>query len=327
MSSSAAANHAVLLEQYIESTTHMPPELQRLLGTIRDLDDRTDSISADVSKDVARCLTLVPQSSWKGQGEQYREVAELRRRIEDQQRMLVQIGEEKVQLAIQGYALVDKQLGIISQHVKEQEEEEGTGVSVEAQQGEGALMGLVSPSASHMNSQQIPKQANRPPLSATPRQANKQYDGKLSGEKRARDRERDMEQRLDREVAASAADMNGKLAGPAAMKMSRKGSASQVSPSSEYVVPEAIRMLQPSAPTPQAQGRLLTHADISQELKGRHAELFWPDDNLWYVITIHTINPMAKTADIMYTTGETELLDLNEIVRDGHMSLIHKVQV
>lgn len=32
--------------------------------------------------------------------------------------MLVQMGEEKVQLAIQGYALVDKHLAVITQHVK-----------------------------------------------------------------------------------------------------------------------------------------------------------------------------------------------------------------
>lgn len=32
--------------------------------------------------------------------------------------MLVQMGEEKVQLAIQGYALVDKHLAVISQQVK-----------------------------------------------------------------------------------------------------------------------------------------------------------------------------------------------------------------
>jgi hypothetical protein len=171
----------------------------------------------------------------------------------------------------------------------------------------------------------------------------------------------------------------------------------------------------------QALGRLLTHQDINERLKGRRAELWWPDDNLWYLIEIHEVDttnhkaqarsfrppllsdsvlprlkvtgfqaekrdscdaPQARLhlsqaclevpseqhapgiqhnhsaplpaihmqgalssdacpcieasakgkmprvfcccghAQIMYVTGETEELDLREIVREGHMSLI-----
>ena len=36
----------------------------------------------------------------------------------------------------------------------------------------------------------------------------------------------------------------------------------------------------------QAPGRLLTHNDVGGGLIGRHAELYWPDDNLWYLIKI-----------------------------------------
>ena len=69
-------------------------------------------------------------------------------------------------------------------------------------------------------------------------------------------------------------------------------------------------------------GRLLTEADIGLDLRGRQAELFWPDDNLWYLIEIQNINVRQKQAKIMYTDGSTEELDLEEIIRDGHMSLI-----
>lgn len=72
----------------------------------------------------------------------------------------------------------------------------------------------------------------------------------------------------------------------------------------------------------QALGRLLTHADINERLKGRRAELYWPDDNLWYLIEIHEVDTTNHKAQIMYVTGETEELDLLEIVREGHMSLI-----
>ena len=72
----------------------------------------------------------------------------------------------------------------------------------------------------------------------------------------------------------------------------------------------------------QAVGRLLTHEDIGPQLKGRQAELFWPDDNLWYLIEISDVNLEQHKAQIIYWTGETEELDLEEIVKEGHMSLI-----
>lgn len=80
--------------------------------------------------------------------------------------------------------------------------------------------------------------------------------------------------------------------------------------------------MQTSAATPQAPGRLLTYGEINESLRGRRAELFWPDDNLWYLIEIHDLDLSNQKAQIMYVTGETEELDLTEIVREGHMSLV-----
>lgn len=81
----------------------------------------------------------------------------------------------------------------------------------------------------------------------------------------------------------------------------------------------------------QSTGRLLTHHDIATpsaaaKLSGHPAELFWPDDDLWYLIRIDTINSEMKTAFIAYTTGETETLDLEDIVREGHMSLLPEAE-
>lgn len=72
----------------------------------------------------------------------------------------------------------------------------------------------------------------------------------------------------------------------------------------------------------QAGGRLLTYHDITPELQGRRAELYWPDDNLWYLISIEHVDLLTQKASIMYSTGETEELNLNDIVKEGHMSLI-----
>ncbi len=51
-------------------------------------------------------------------------------------------------------------------------------------------------------------------------------------------------------------------------------------------------------------------------------QLYWPDDRLWYLVEIAGVNAKNKSAKILYTTGEEEDLDLEEIVRDGHMSLL-----
>eukprot|EP00877_Chromochloris_zofingiensis_P006374 jgi/Chrzof1/1990/Cz10g28310.t1 len=85
---------------------------------------------------------------------------------------------------------------------------------------------------------------------------------------------------------------------------------------------EATANLLDSAPQPQLPGRLLTLQDIKPDLKGRQAEMFWPDDNMWYLIEIHRVNVMDRTATIVYRTGEVEDLNLQEIAQEGHMSLI-----
>ena len=71
----------------------------------------------------------------------------------------------------------------------------------------------------------------------------------------------------------------------------------------------------------------MTYHDIATpaaaaKLGGHAAELFWPDDDLWYLIHIDAIDPESKTANIVYITGDTERLELDDIVRDGHMSLL-----
>lgn len=51
--------------------------------------------------------------------------------------------------------------------------------------------------------------------------------------------------------------------------------------------------------------------------------MYWPDDGSWYVIEIQTVNVIARTAKIIYGSGETESdLGLDDIARDGHVYLI-----
>ncbi|KAL4436766.1 hypothetical protein ABPG75_003905 [Micractinium tetrahymenae] len=77
-----------------------------------------------------------------------------------------------------------------------------------------------------------------------------------------------------------------------------------------------------AADQPLPTGRLLTEADVSPALTGRQAELFWPDDGKWYLIQFNAIYMDSRKADVQYATGEFEQLDLDEVIRDGHCSLL-----
>ena len=77
-----------------------------------------------------------------------------------------------------------------------------------------------------------------------------------------------------------------------------------------------------SSDKPQVPGKFLLDKDINESLVGRHAELFWPDDSSWYLIEIQGVDTEAKKARIMYATGEVEELELDDIARDKHMTII-----
>jgi len=56
---------------------------------------------------------------------------------------------------------------------------------------------------------------------------------------------------------------------------------------------------------------------------GKQAELLWPDDGQWYLIQITAVNLAARTADILYMTGETEQgISLDDTSSKGEMSVI-----
>lgn len=79
---------------------------------------------------------------------------------------------------------------------------------------------------------------------------------------------------------------------------------------------------QQSARNPQGSGRLLVSSDVSQSLPGRHAELYWPPEHLWYLVEIQSVNVEERNAIIMYYSGETEELDLDDIISTKHMRLL-----
>lgn len=68
-------------------------------------------------------------------------------------------------------------------------------------------------------------------------------------------------------------------------------------------------------------GTPLTEANLTPELRGTMAELFWPDDALWYLVEIQSYNVLSRKAKILYATGEVEDLEIDEILKDGHLRL------
>lgn len=83
-----------------------------------------------------------------------------------------------------------------------------------------------------------------------------------------------------------------------------------------------------SSKEPQARGRPLTLNDIGPHLVGRVAEVYWPDEHnpensLWYLVKIQSVNVADQTASIRYQNGEEEAaLSLAEVAKEAHMLLI-----
>lgn len=74
--------------------------------------------------------------------------------------------------------------------------------------------------------------------------------------------------------------------------------------------------------SPRPAGRPLTEADITPALKGAACALFWPDDARWYLVDVSDVSPRARTAQVRYPSGELETLDLDEVMREGHVLLV-----
>jgi len=56
-------------------------------------------------------------------------------------------------------------------------------------------------------------------------------------------------------------------------------------------------------------------------LKNAQIELFWPDDNLWYRAEVISLNERNRTAKVLYATSDVETLNLDELIREGHVNV------
>eukprot|EP00877_Chromochloris_zofingiensis_P006372 jgi/Chrzof1/1989/Cz10g28300.t1 len=93
------------LESYVESTAALPAELQRILTTIKTLDERAQDLLDTLKRNTEAIVALPPQGSRKAKEDQ--ELRELQRHIQNDEKMLLQFVEEKVQLAWQAQDLIN----------------------------------------------------------------------------------------------------------------------------------------------------------------------------------------------------------------------------
>jgi len=85
--------------------------------------------------------------------------------------------------------------------------------------------------------------------------------------------------------------------------------------------------LKECAKQPQAARRRLNESDISMALAGKIAEVYWvsdkPEESMWYLVKVESVNLAAKTACVRYQNGEVEAdLNLSEVAQEGHMLLV-----
>ncbi|KAF2565948.1 hypothetical protein F2Q68_00026693 [Brassica cretica] len=112
----AIARTGVYVDDYLEYASTFPAELQRLLNTVRELDERSQSLISQTRQQTKYCLGL---ASKKGSGnnnhyntglDDDETIDKMRKEIESSQENALSLCTEKVLLARQAYDLIDSHL-------------------------------------------------------------------------------------------------------------------------------------------------------------------------------------------------------------------------
>ncbi|KAK5786347.1 hypothetical protein PVK06_040983 [Gossypium arboreum] len=117
----AIARTGVYVDDYLEYSSTLPAELQRLLNTIRELDERSQSMINQTRQQTKYCLGIAANrgngNSYMNNGHEDEETVEkMRKDIEASQENALSLCTEKVLLARQAYDLIDS-------HVKRLDED------------------------------------------------------------------------------------------------------------------------------------------------------------------------------------------------------------
>ncbi|KAF6134243.1 hypothetical protein GIB67_010042 [Kingdonia uniflora] len=110
----AVARTGVFVDDYLEYSSTLPAELQRLLNTMRELDERSRDIIIQTGNQTKYCMKLSLQSSKRGNEEETEEALEkMRKEIETHQDSALNLCTEKVSLARLAYDLIPSFIPVI----------------------------------------------------------------------------------------------------------------------------------------------------------------------------------------------------------------------
>ncbi|KAL7116909.1 hypothetical protein ACP275_03G035900 [Erythranthe tilingii] len=108
----AIARTGVFVDDYLEHSSTLPAELQRLLNTVRELDERSQAMMNQTRQQTKYCLGLASQGGPFGrkQEEEDELFEKLRKEIEVNQDNALNLCTEKVLLARQAHDLIDSHM-------------------------------------------------------------------------------------------------------------------------------------------------------------------------------------------------------------------------
>lgn len=335
----------IFLESFVESTFSVAPEMQRILTTVKVLDERSVELSESLQHDIDALVALPPHHTNAHDPARVAEYNDLAARVQQQQAMLLQFASEKVNLAQQAHDLVEMHAVELERTLDQFETElKNSGMMDAYEQGADGFGGYeaapppppsttgggskrdrelsIKPEAQPWDMGQ-PAAEMPPPAPAYTKKATQ------APPKRPRDEDGDGfggggggNQRRMKSSRASAAALAADADGGGGGYTPRGAPTPSEEPSEISFMNPPPHGLKPSAPSPQLGSRLLMYSDINEALIGRHAEMYWPDDLMWYVVEIQSLDMRTKLARVVYWTGEMEDLVLDDIAKAGHMMLI-----
>lgn len=99
---------ALYLENYLDGLEHLPAELRRNFNLMRELDNRVQTLMKSIDKESNEFMKTASSDTAPPMSEDVRR--DKLKGIQDKYNKGKQLGDDKVQLAIQTYELVDKHI-------------------------------------------------------------------------------------------------------------------------------------------------------------------------------------------------------------------------
>lgn len=65
----------------------------------------------------------------------------------------------------------------------------------------------------------------------------------------------------------------------------------------------------------------LADSRVLSRIAPLRAQLYWPDDGMWYKAEVVSLNTRSRSAKVLYATGDVETLSVDEIAQEGHINV------